>query len=42
MILSLLWSRGNLLTRTLADIVHKDDFVLNSEYLITLVVVVPK
>ncbi|XP_062429016.1 V-type proton ATPase subunit C 2 isoform X1 [Rhea pennata] len=34
--------RGNLLTRTLADIVHKDDFVLNSEYLITLLVVVPK
>ncbi|XP_050749552.1 V-type proton ATPase subunit C 2 isoform X2 [Gymnogyps californianus] len=33
---------GNLLTRTLADIVHKDDFVLNSEYLITLLVVVPK
>uniref|UniRef100_A0A8C3CC91 V-type proton ATPase subunit C n=1 Tax=Cairina moschata TaxID=8855 RepID=A0A8C3CC91_CAIMO len=33
---------GNLLTRTLADIVHKEDFVLNSEYLITLLVVVPK
>ncbi|KAM4694914.1 V-type proton ATPase subunit C 2 [Discoglossus pictus] len=33
---------GNLLTRTLADIVNKDDFVLNSEYLITLLVVVPK
>ncbi|NXU48835.1 VATC2 ATPase, partial [Turnix velox] len=30
---------GNLLTRTLADIVHKEDFVLNSEYLITLLVV---
>ncbi|CAJ0941306.1 unnamed protein product [Ranitomeya imitator] len=27
---------GNLLTRTLADIVNKEDFVLNSEYLITL------
>ncbi|KFV15258.1 V-type proton ATPase subunit C 2, partial [Tauraco erythrolophus] len=33
---------GNLLTRTLADIVQKEDFVLNSEYLITLLVVVPK
>ncbi|NWZ63348.1 VATC2 ATPase, partial [Acrocephalus arundinaceus] len=33
---------GNLLTRTLADIVHKEDFVMNSEYLITLLVVVPK
>ncbi|KFO95890.1 V-type proton ATPase subunit C 2 [Calypte anna] len=33
---------GNLMTRTLADIVHKEDFVLNSEYLITLLVVVPK
>ncbi|NXY85170.1 VATC2 ATPase, partial [Alcedo cyanopectus] len=33
---------GNLLTRTLADIVRKEDFVLNSEYLITLLVVVPK
>ncbi|XP_026551076.1 V-type proton ATPase subunit C 2 [Pseudonaja textilis] len=33
---------GNLLTRTLTDIVNKDDFVLNSEYLITLLVVVPK
>ncbi|NWI87199.1 VATC2 ATPase, partial [Pitta sordida] len=33
---------GNLLTRTLADVVHKEDFVLNSEYLITLLVVVPK
>ncbi|KAJ7398818.1 V-type proton ATPase subunit C 2 [Pitangus sulphuratus] len=34
--------QGNLLTRTLADIVHKEDFVLDSEYLITLLVVVPK
>lgn len=33
---------GSLLTRSLADIVKKDDFVLNSEYLITLLVVVPK
>lgn len=35
-------TRGSLLTRSLADIVKKDDFVLNSEYLITLLVVVPK
>lgn len=40
--LCLVHFRGNLLTRTLADIVHKEDFVLNSEYLITLLVVVPK
>ncbi|XP_069462073.1 V-type proton ATPase subunit C 2 [Ambystoma mexicanum] len=33
---------GNLMTRTLADIVKKEDFVLDSEYLITLLVVVPK
>nr|XP_006626108.1 PREDICTED: V-type proton ATPase subunit C 2 isoform X1 [Lepisosteus oculatus] len=33
---------GNLLTRTLTDIVNKDDFVLDSEYLTTLLVVVPK
>uniref|UniRef100_A0A8P4GRY9 V-type proton ATPase subunit C n=1 Tax=Dicentrarchus labrax TaxID=13489 RepID=A0A8P4GRY9_DICLA len=33
---------GSLLTRSLADIVKKDDFVLDSEYLITLLVVVPK
>lgn len=33
---------GSLLTRTLADIVNKEDFVLNSEYLITLLVVVPR
>uniref|UniRef100_A0A3Q3XDW5 V-type proton ATPase subunit C n=1 Tax=Mola mola TaxID=94237 RepID=A0A3Q3XDW5_MOLML len=32
---------GSLLTRSLADIVKKEDFVLNSEYLITLLVVVP-
>ncbi|XP_074065859.1 V-type proton ATPase subunit C 2 isoform X1 [Macrotis lagotis] len=35
-------SSGNLFTRTLADIVNKDDFVLDSEYLITLLVIVPK
>ncbi|XP_061919689.1 V-type proton ATPase subunit C 1-A-like [Entelurus aequoreus] len=33
---------GSLLTRSLADIVKKDDFVLDSEYLITQLVVVPK
>ncbi|KAJ1149850.1 hypothetical protein NDU88_002650 [Pleurodeles waltl] len=33
---------GSLLTRTLTDIVKREDFVLNSEYLITLLVVVPK
>nr|XP_036882378.1 V-type proton ATPase subunit C 2 [Manis javanica] len=34
--------RGNLFTRTLSDIVNKEDFVLDSEYLITLLVIVPK
>nr|QEL52526.1 V-type proton ATPase subunit C 1 [Acipenser sinensis] len=33
---------GSLLTRSLADIVKREDFVLDSEYLITLLVVVPK
>nr|XP_010590214.1 LOW QUALITY PROTEIN: V-type proton ATPase subunit C 2 [Loxodonta africana] len=35
-------SMGNLFTRTLCDIVSKEDFVLDSEYLITLLVIVPK
>ncbi|XP_021553439.1 V-type proton ATPase subunit C 2 isoform X3 [Neomonachus schauinslandi] len=35
-------SRGNLFTRTLSNIVSKEDFVLGSEYLITLLVIVPK
>nr|XP_008528126.1 PREDICTED: V-type proton ATPase subunit C 2 isoform X5 [Equus przewalskii] len=35
-------SMGNLFTRTLSDIVSKEDFVLDSEYLITLLVIVPK
>lgn len=35
-------SQGNLFTRTLNDIVSKEDFVLDSEYLITLLVIVPK
>ncbi|KAK6191372.1 hypothetical protein SNE40_003081 [Patella caerulea] len=33
---------GSLLTRNLGDMVKRDDFVLDSEYLTTLVVVVPK
>ncbi|PAV92198.1 hypothetical protein WR25_08978 [Diploscapter pachys] len=33
---------GSLLTKDLADIVKADDFVLNSEYLQTILVVVPK
>lgn len=33
---------GSLITRNLADIVKKEYFVLDSEYLVTLVVVVPK
>ncbi|XP_055979525.1 V-type proton ATPase subunit C 2 isoform X3 [Sorex fumeus] len=35
-------SMGNLFTRTLSDIVNKEDFVLDSEYLVTLLVIVPK
>lgn len=34
--------RENLFTRTLSDIVNKEDFVLGSEYLVTLLVIVPK
>ena len=33
---------GNLLTRNLGDLVKKEDFILDSEYLQTLLVVVPK
>lgn len=33
---------GSLITRNLADLVKKEHFVLDSEYLVTLVVVVPK
>ncbi|XP_064384156.1 V-type proton ATPase subunit C 1-A-like [Halichondria panicea] len=33
---------GNLMTRSLVDLVKKEDFVLDSEYLQTLIVVVPK
>ncbi|XP_042860965.1 V-type proton ATPase subunit C-like [Penaeus japonicus] len=33
---------GSLLTRNLGDLVKKEDFVQNSEYLVTLLVVVPK
>ena len=35
-------ARGNLMTRSLVDVVRKEHFVLNSEYLRTLLVVVPK
>lgn len=30
------------MTRSLVDVVHKEHFVLNSEYLTTVLVVVPK
>ncbi|KFP07692.1 V-type proton ATPase subunit C 1, partial [Calypte anna] len=33
---------GSLLTRSLADVVKKEDFVVDSEYLVTLLVIVPK
>jgi len=33
---------GSLLTRNVSDLVNKDDFVLNSEYLTTILVVVPQ
>ncbi|XP_022096398.1 V-type proton ATPase subunit C 1-A-like [Acanthaster planci] len=33
---------GSLLTRNLGDLVKKEDFISNSEYLVTLLVVVPK
>ncbi|CAG5132815.1 unnamed protein product [Candidula unifasciata] len=33
---------GSLLTRNIADLVKKEDFILDSEYLVTLVVIVPK
>lgn len=35
-------STGSLLTRNVADLVKKEDFILDSEYLITLAVIVPK
>ncbi|XP_064603014.1 V-type proton ATPase subunit C 1-like [Liolophura sinensis] len=35
-------STGSLLTRSLADLVKKEDFILGSDYLVTLMVVVPK
>lgn len=34
--------RGSLLTKDLSEIVKADDFILNSEYLQTLLVVIPK
>lgn len=33
---------GSLMTRSLADIVKKEHFILDSEYLQTLLVIVPK
>ena len=33
---------GSLLTRNLGEILKKEDFVLNSEYLVTLIVIIPK
>lgn len=33
---------GSLLTRNIADLVKKEDFILDSEYLTTLVVIIPK
>lgn len=33
---------GSLLTRNLADLVKKDHFITSSEYLTTLLVIVPK
>ena len=38
----LLCYRGSLLTRNLGDIVKKEDFVLDSEYLTTLIIAIPK
>ncbi|VDO56730.1 unnamed protein product, partial [Onchocerca flexuosa] len=40
MVLSRKW--GSLLTKDLSEIVKADDFILNSEYLQTLLVVIPK
>ena len=37
-----MWSSGNLSVKTLNDIVKKEHFVLDSEYLVTLIVAVPK
>lgn len=36
------YNRGSLLTRNLADLVKKEHFILDSEYLSTLLVIVPK
>lgn len=33
---------GSLVTRSIADLVKKDDFILDSEYLVTVVVIIPK
>jgi hypothetical protein len=34
--------RGSLVTRNLGELVKKEHFVLDSEYLVTLLVIVPK
>jgi len=33
---------GSLMTRCLTDVVSKNDFVLNSQYLVTVLVVIPR
>jgi len=33
---------GSLLTRNISDIIKKEDFIMNSEYLTTMIVIVPK
>ena len=35
------YNRGPLLTRNLGDLVKKENFILDSEYLTTLLVIVP-
>ena len=40
--LFVLFCSGSLMTRDLYDVVKAEDFVLNSEYITTLLVVVPK
>lgn len=42
MTIDLLWSSGSLVTRNLGELVKKEHFVLDSEYLVTLLVIAPK
>lgn len=37
-----LWTSGNLSVRSLVDVVSKEDFLEDSEYLETILVAVPK